>query len=146
MKIEALQPEFVEFMPSTLEEGVLYISVHYGTAMHLCCSGCGEKVVTPLTPTDWSLIYDGATVSLTPSIGNWGYACQSHYWIKRNKVIPAPRWSLERVEANRQHDRAVKRRYYDADLGIDNMERSTSAADPEPGRLRRLVRKLKRSV
>ena len=29
----------------------------------------GNKVVTPISPADWQLFYDGDTVSVTPSIG-----------------------------------------------------------------------------
>jgi integrase len=112
VKVDSLRPEFVEFMPADLQEGVLYISIPYGTVIHLCCSGCGQKVVTPLRPTDWSLIYDGEAVSLSPSIGNWGFDCQSHYWIKRNRVVPAPRWSRERIEAGRGRDRSAKERFF----------------------------------
>ena len=73
MRVEKVRHEFVEFIPSTLNDGVLYISIPYATAVHKCCCGCGEKVVTPLTPTDWSLTFDGLTASLSPSIGNWGF-------------------------------------------------------------------------
>lgn len=82
-----MRPEFVELAPSTLLPGVLYISERFKTAMHLCPCGCGEKVVTPLSPARWLLIRHGDTVSLHPSIGNWGYACHSHYFIRRNKIV-----------------------------------------------------------
>jgi hypothetical protein len=29
--------------------------VAFRTAAHCCCCGCGEEVVTPFTPTDWSM-------------------------------------------------------------------------------------------
>ena len=45
--------EFVDFIPDILEDGVVYISVTYATALHLCCCGCGSEVVTPLSPTGW---------------------------------------------------------------------------------------------
>jgi hypothetical protein len=111
-------------------------SIAYATAVHLCCSGCGERVVTPLTPTDWSLIYDGETISLTPSIGNWGFACQAHYWIKRNKVIPAPRLSRERIDAGRQRDRAAKQAHFGPHPDGEPHENSPTAEPP--GRLKRL--------
>lgn len=87
MNIPALSHEFVPSIPDTLEEGVVYISIPYATAVHLCCCGCKNEVVTPITPTDWELTFDGETISLYPSIGNWGFACQSHYWIRRNRVV-----------------------------------------------------------
>jgi hypothetical protein len=47
MRQTALRPEFVEFIPEQLEDGVLYISHRYGTALHLCCCGCCSEVVKP---------------------------------------------------------------------------------------------------
>lgn len=83
---ETLRPEFVEFIPSTLQTGVLYISRKYKTASHLCCCGCGNKVVTPLNPSGWQLTEKRGIVSLYPSIGNWSLSCQSHYWIRSNRI------------------------------------------------------------
>jgi hypothetical protein len=74
-------------MPKELNQGVLYISMEYSLIMHLCACGCGEKVATPLSPEDWKLYYDGESVSLSPSIGNWDFPCESHYWIRKNKVM-----------------------------------------------------------
>jgi hypothetical protein len=74
----ALTPEFVDFIPEVLEDGKLYISQTYATAVHKCCCGCGHKVVTPLSPTGWRLAVERGFVSLYPSIGNWGYPCRSH--------------------------------------------------------------------
>ena len=65
----------------------------YATTTHLCACGCGNKVVLPLSPADWQLYFDGERVSLTPSIGNWQFPCQSHYWIRRNGIFWADRWS-----------------------------------------------------
>jgi hypothetical protein len=50
-----LRHEFVEFIPDELKEGTIYVSIRFATAAHLCCCGCGNKVVTPLRPTDWTL-------------------------------------------------------------------------------------------
>lgn len=85
-RVARLVPEFVEFAPPELKEGVLYVSMIYASAVHRCCCGCGEKVVTPFSPTDWKLTFDGDSVSLHPSIGNWSFKCRSHYWIERNAV------------------------------------------------------------
>ena len=95
MKI--LQHKFVEFMPDVLEEGIVYISIAYCTAIHKCVCGCGNEVVTPLSPTDWKVTFDGKTVSLDPSIGNWNFECKSHYWIIKNKVKFARKWKYFRV-------------------------------------------------
>lgn len=104
--------DFVEFIPPTLTEGVLYISMKYGTAVHKCCCGCGHKVVTPITPTDWSLSFDGESVSLYPSIGNWQIPCQSHYWIKKNRVVWSNQWSSKKIEAGRKNDEELKKQFY----------------------------------
>jgi len=84
----------------------------YGTVVHLCPCGCGNKVVTPLTPTDWELRFNGKEVTLGPSIGNWSFPCKSHYWIIRNTVRWARRWTADEIEGGRQEDREAKRDYY----------------------------------
>jgi hypothetical protein len=108
-----LQPEFLEFIPDRLKQGTLYVSMKYATATHLCCCGCGMKVVTPLSPTDWKLSFDGEAVTLYPSIGNGGCECESHYWIKENRVVWARRWTRAEVEAGRSEDRRAKGAYYE---------------------------------
>lgn len=112
MRYAKLNHHFVEYLPEELKPGILYIAMEYGTASHRCCCGCGEEVVTPFTPTDWNMTYDGETVSLHPSIGNWNLACRSHYVIKRGKVIEAPPWSDDDVKAERERDRAAKAMFY----------------------------------
>jgi hypothetical protein len=69
-------------------------------------------VVTPLSPTDWELVFDGRSISLSPSIGNWDYPCRSHYWIKYNVVEWAPPWSQEEIQAGRAADALAKERYF----------------------------------
>jgi hypothetical protein len=32
--------------------------MHFAMASHLCFCGCGNKVVTPIRPTDWRLIFE----------------------------------------------------------------------------------------
>ena len=96
-----MQHTFVEFIPDELDTGVLYISPTYATVVHKCCCGCGNEVVTPLTPNDWQLTFDGETITLFPSIGNWSLPCRSHYWINRNDVRWAESWSDEMIRKNR---------------------------------------------
>ena len=62
-----LAHEFVEYMPHQLNDGVLYVSMPFATVAHKCCCGCGRDGVTPLSPTDWKLIFDGQFTSLDPS-------------------------------------------------------------------------------
>jgi Family of unknown function (DUF6527) len=89
MQHKRLEHRFVEHLPERLEAGVLYISMEYATAAVGCCCGCGKEVVTPFTPTDWSMTFDGETISLSPSIGNWNFDCRSHYFIRRGRIIEA---------------------------------------------------------
>lgn len=103
-----LTHEFVEYIPNDLKDGTIYVSMSFATATHKCCCGCGEKVVTPLSPTDWKLIFDGESISLDPSIGNWNSNCKSHYWIRRNQVLWAQQWPQEKIDAGRAYDRYVK--------------------------------------
>jgi hypothetical protein len=104
--------QFTEFIPDEISEGVIYISMEYATAVHKCACGCGEEVVTPFTPTDWKLTYDGESISLSPSIGNWSYPCQAHYLIRNSKVVWANTMSQEAIEAGRRRDRACKAKQY----------------------------------
>ena len=112
--------KFVEFIPKTLEDGVIYISIEYGAVTHTCCCGCGEKVFTPLSPTDWKLEFDGKTISLYPSIGSWGLPCKSHYWIRNNKIIWARQWTEEEIEYGRAQDSFDKAKYYGQNKQVHN--------------------------
>lgn len=112
IRYRRLEHRFVQHAPDVLEPAVLYVSVDYGTAVHACCCGCGEEVVTPFSPTDWKLTFDGETISLWPSIGSWNLACRSHYIIERGRVIDAGPWTDQRIAAARRGDRAAKAGYY----------------------------------
>lgn len=94
-----MRHNFVEYLPEPLEDGVLYISIYFSTVVHLCCCGCGSEVVTPLSPDGWQLTYDGKSISIYPSIGNWSLPCQSHYWIRNGEVQWARQWSQEEIDA-----------------------------------------------
>lgn len=110
--MKTIQHKFVEFIPDKIEDGILYISIEYCTAVHKCVCGCGNEVVTPLSPTDWEVRFDGRTVSLDPSIGNWGFDCKSHYWIKRNEVFHARKWDDWEIEEGREEDKKNKKRFF----------------------------------
>ncbi|MEC7771841.1 MAG: DUF6527 family protein [Bacteroidota bacterium] len=103
---------FVEFIPKDLDDSVLYISIRFRTAVHKCACGCGNKTVTPLSPTDWKIIFDGKSISLYPSIGNWNFPCQSHYWLTKNKLEWAPNWTKEEIMEARKLSFEEKNRYY----------------------------------
>jgi hypothetical protein len=109
---KALDHRFVDSFPDPLAPGILYVSLEYGSVAHSCCCGCGEEVVTPLTPTDWYITYDGETITLHPSVGSWTLRCRSHYVIRRSKVIEAPPWSDAEIAAERRRDRQAKARYF----------------------------------
>lgn len=112
--MKKLSHSFVECIPKVLEDAILYVSLKYGTAVHRCCCGCGREVVTPLTPTDWKLIFDGESVSLHPSIGNWNFPCRSHYWIRNNRVEWSEDWPEWKVEAAAAKDGREKAVFYKA--------------------------------
>lgn len=103
---------FVEEMPTELDDATVYISIPYRMTAHMCLCGCGEKVVNPLRPNRWSLSYDGATISLDPSVGNSGIACKTHYWIRRNGVRWLPpmteRQSADAFELDGWHDEVAE--------------------------------------
>lgn len=104
----------VHYMPKELEPGVLYVSREFGTAAHLCACGCGSKIRTPLGPTEWAVEETEDGPSLTPSIGNWQQACQSHYWIYRGEIRWAAKWTPAQIAAGRQHEEDRRRAYYEA--------------------------------
>ena len=115
MKRTSITHEFADKIPENLEEGKLYISIPYATAVHKCCCGCGSEVVTPLSPTDWELSFNGETVSLDPSIGSWNLPCQSHYWIRNSDVRWVRRWTREEIDNARAHERSTKEGHYGSD-------------------------------
>ncbi len=129
-----LEPRFVKHIPERLEPGVLYVSIDYASAAHSCCCGCGEEVVTPFTPTDWRMTFDGETISLWPSVGNWNLRCRSHYVIDRGQVLESGPWSDAQVAAERRRDKAAKERYYDLSQPASTPEQApvTSPAAAEP--------------
>jgi hypothetical protein len=101
--MKTLEHKFVEFVPEELQEGFIYISIRYKTASHLCACGCGTRVVTPITPKDWKVTFDGKTISLSPSIGNWNFPCKSHYYITKNVIEESYGWDehMSRLKGNK---------------------------------------------
>lgn len=108
-KIERLEAAFVDEVPDTLEDGVLYVSPSSHVALHNCCCGCGEEVVTPLVPTEYKLTMHGHRPSIWPSIGNHDFDCRSHYIIERGRIVWAGKMTREQIEAGRACDQWLKR-------------------------------------
>jgi hypothetical protein len=120
--------EFVETVPDRLDDGIIYISLAYATAVHLCCCGCGHEVVTPLHPTQWSVTFDGETVSLAPSIGNWSFACRSHYWVRQGQIWPARNFGAAEVARLRADDELLLERHFNSSAEKKDADRVTVGA------------------
>jgi len=138
MKVDRLEPEFVEFIPPELTEGKLYVSMTYATTVHLCACGCGNKVVLPLSPAEWQMFFDGESVSLTPSVGNWEFPCHSHYVIKKNAIRWAAPWTQEQIEAGRRRDQADLDSYFASRGRTADPEQSTDEPPSRKGWLGRI--------
>jgi len=111
MRQLTITPQFVELIPTQIQDGILYISEKYGTAIHKCCCGCGHEVVTPLSLASWKLYRVGNIVTLHPSIGNWKFQCKSHYLIQKNKVIWVPSMSKQQIHRVQDRDKRDMERY-----------------------------------
>jgi hypothetical protein len=106
----------VKYMPAQLEPGILYVSDEFEIAVHLCACGCGEKIRTPLGPTEWKVSVEKrrAGPSVWPSIGNWQLPCHSHYIIRRGNVIWCNQWTPEEITAGRHAEEERRARYYES--------------------------------
>src|SRR6202012_2637432 len=82
-------------------------------SVHLCACACGWKVVTPLAPIHWKLVFDGRSVSLTPSIGNHAFPCKSHCWLEKGKERWLYEMSEEDVADVRESSKRNQRQFYD---------------------------------
>jgi hypothetical protein len=145
-EIDQIRHVFVDLLPPTVEERTLYVSVEYKCMVHLCLCGCGHKVVTPLSPTGWSLTFDGKTVSIYPSVGNWNLPCQSHYWIRESRVEWARKWSPEQIKAGAARDSRLKEEYFVRNAGVTGAspESTDAHAEQSGGIWARLVRWVRR--
>jgi len=99
-------------MPDELEDGILYISLRFRVVMHGCCCGCKNKVITPLSPVRWKMTFDGKTISLDPSIGNWNFKCRSHYWIINSEVEWADKWTNKQILKGKSWEKKKRTEYY----------------------------------
>lgn len=98
-RINEVTYEMVDLLPGVLADGVVYVSLEHRTIVHKCLCGCGERVVLNLSPAGWEVTLDGETISLCPSVSSGSLDCNSHYWIRKNKVD----WSspLSAIETKR---------------------------------------------
>lgn len=136
--LRQVRHEFIALLPEKVEEGVLYVSLKYKNMVHLCFCGCGSQVVTPLSPTGWSITFDGRSVSVQPSIGSWNLPCRSHYWIRKGLVEWAPDWTDEMVDTSFANDRAAERSYYHQKFEPAPVQRLPVAEAPPRGLLARV--------
>ena len=104
--------QHVEAMPHTLQPGILYVSLEFETAHHLCACGCGQKIRTPLSPAEWQVEETPQGVTLHPSIGNWQLPCRSHYLIHKGQVVWAEQWSDSQIAAGRARDQQKLQTYF----------------------------------
>jgi hypothetical protein len=114
-----------------MNPGVLYVSIPYLICGHLCCCGCGEEVITPLSPAGWSLTYNGDSVSLYPSVGNWSLKCNSHYWIRNGHVHWSRKFTPDEIVSTRARDRQALQHWS-----------AGSRKPPNQSRFRRLLTRL----
>ncbi len=152
-KIDELEHEFVTQLPDEPRAGVIYISMQFGTAVHLCCCGCRNQVFTPLRPNRWRLAFDGETISLCPSVGNWNFPCESHYWITHGTVRWATRMTQAEIHAIRERSREdwVSSREHQVTLAGSDEGATTAAMSGERplaeddgvGVYKRLLRRLR---
>jgi hypothetical protein len=104
--------QHVKYMPRELAPGILYVSQEYAVAGHLCACGCGNKVITPLGPAEWSFTERAGRPSLWPSIGNWQLPCRSHYIVTDGRIHWADQWSESQVLVGRHAEEERRRKHY----------------------------------
>jgi len=131
MRLQSIEPVFVEFVPEKLAPGKLYISLEYNTASHLCACGCGFEVVTILGPADSALTKSKRGVSISTSIGNSNFPCKSHYWIENNQIRWASKMTPRLTALSRAKDKAAKARLYGEASGDESLTPPSKAA-PAP--------------
>jgi len=109
-KIKLLE---VNYLPTELEPGILYVSKKYGVAGHLCPCGCGNKIILPLGSTEWHLTIRKGKPTLYPSLGNWQLSCKSHYWIINGEIEWSYQWSEEQIKIGWESEDLRRKFYFD---------------------------------
>lgn len=126
-----LEHRFVGEIPDVLDNDVLYISLEHRTTIHKCCCGCDNETVLPLSPSEWKLTFDGESISMNPSVGNWNFPCRSHYWIRSGQIRWAEQWSDEQIAAGQARERRrfearlPKRVHDEKSISIPEVEKSS---------------------
>lgn len=133
MKVKTLRPKFVRYIPEFLKEGILYISIPYATASHLCPCGCASKVVTPISRMDWTLTWNGEAVTLDPSVGNWSQPCRTHYWVREGAVVEAGPQTRFEIHFGRIADLRAKRRAFSVPKDPDSVRNRSRPRRSEAG-------------
>lgn len=133
-EVTHLRPEFVTSFPTQMEHGVIYVSIEYNNCGHLCACGCGREVITPLSPAQWTITYDGENISMRPSIGNWSLPCRSHYFVHQGRVRWARDYTEHEIARNRLHDRALLEDRYSDDQPL--LDEPTEKLDPPTNHLK----------
>jgi hypothetical protein len=110
--VNAIALQRVKYMPRELSPGILYVSEEYAVAGHQCACGCGNKVITPLGPAEWTFSERNGQPTLIPSIGNWQLPCRSHYIISHGQIQWAGQWSDAEVVSGRRAEEQRRQVYY----------------------------------
>lgn len=114
MTVSRIEHRFVDQVPERPEPGILYVALAFRTTVHLCACGCEGETWLPIRPCRHHLTYDGDSITIHGSIGNWRFPCRSHYWIRRNRIVwadaPAERPPWWRRGVRRTMDAGVRAR------------------------------------
>lgn len=110
--VDTIALQRVKYLPRELVPGVLYVSEEFAVAGHLCACGCGNKVITPLDPAEWTLTERNGRPTLHPSVGNWQLPCRSHYVIAEGLIHWGNQWSDAQVAAGRRAEEQRRQVYY----------------------------------
>jgi len=130
VKRHRFRHEVVAALPEALRPLTLYITTDGDVAGHLCACGCGREVITPLSPTDWSISFGRQGATLMPSIGNWAFPCRSHYFIENGAIWWAGDMSDRAIARGRVRDKASKQQYYERQQQDPPASRPAAEAAP----------------
>jgi len=112
-KADTIKLLHLKYLPKVLEPGYLYVSQEYKVAGHLCACGCGNKVITPLGPTEWEFSEADGRPTLNPSIGNWQLPCRSHYWISNGTIHWSYQWTEKQIADGKKAEDKKRVRHYE---------------------------------